>query len=271
MTRERIVQSNKSIFKSKMEKAFTTKTHIRPQEIFLALLILSLFQYRSINAQDSLKLAMNIAPEIHSSVQELQMMVDQNISRLDPVESFDTTFTQTKPKLLPKNISFAENFLWGENGFVRKIGIASELTPEVRKHELEVRRAMLTAHQIGGFTTLGLMIAAAYCGQKVIDGHRQYGDIHQTLVGLTIGSYTLTGLLAILSPPPLIRRDNEESTTTIHKTLAWLHVAGMIVTPILASYIGGHRSFNMDKAHVHQIAGYITTALFATSMIVVTF
>ncbi len=183
--------------------------------------------------------------------------------------SFDS-FAETQPKLLPDKMSFMERGLWGENGLVRKLGIASPLTPDVREHELKIRRFMLTAHQIGGFTTLGLMIAAAYFGQRVIDGHMNLGDTHQALVTATIFSYSLTGLLAILSPPPLIRRD-EESTTTLHKTLAWIHVAGMVVTPILGSLIGGRRHFNIDKAHYHQIAGYITTAVFATSMIVVTF
>ena len=193
----------------------------------------------------------------------------QKISDEKDTLSFES-FTETQPKLLPDKMSFMERGIWGENGLVRKLGIASPLTPDVREHELKVRRFMLTAHQIGGFTTLGLMLAAAYFGQRVIDGHTNLGDTHQMLVTATIFSYSLTGLLAVLSPPPLIRRD-EESTTTIHKTLAWIHVAGMIVTPILGSLIGGRRHFNIDKAHYHQIAGYITTAVFATSMIVVTF
>jgi hypothetical protein len=175
-----------------------------------------------------------------------------------------------KPKLLPDNISFAENFLWGENGLTRKIGLTGDLALETRKKELEIRRTMLTVHQIGGFVTLGLMISAAYVGQKVIDGRRDLGDTHQAIVAATILSYSLTGALALLSPPPSIRRD-DFSTITLHKTLAWAHVAGMIITPILGSYIDDHKSFHMDKAHVHQISGYITTAIFATSMIIITF
>ena len=271
MIEERNVQRFKSFFKSCLDKKSKAHFSAKPASFFfLFMMFIALFT-KPAYSQDSLRLALNNSAEAHGSVQELQMMLDQNISRLSPVDNNDTTFVTTKPRLLPKNISFAENFLWGENGFFRKVGLSLPLTPEVRKHELEIRRTMLTAHQIGGFATLGLMLATVYYGQKVIDGQRQLGDTHQTLAGLTIASYTLTGLLAILSPPPLIRRDDEESTTTIHKTLAWLHVAGMIITPILASYIGGHKSFNIDKAHVHQIAGYLTTAVFAASLIVVTF
>lgn len=195
---------------------------------------------------------------------------DEMISIGENFADADSIPPARKPKLLPDKISFAENLLWGENGIVRGIGLAGPLTPEQRKYELHVRRTMLTIHQIGGFVTLASMIAAAYVGQRVIDGRRDLGDTHQKLVAFTIGSYSLTGLMAILSPPPLIRRD-EESTTTLHKILAWAHVTGMIVTPILGSMIGGRRHLDTEKAHVHQIAGYITTAIFASAMIVITF
>ncbi len=271
MIKERKAQLKKFCFKIDSGYFARVKSLDKLKLFLFVIALILLTNRKSTLAQDSLRLAFNDHVQDRSSVQELQMLLDKNISQDNSFTNYDTTFASIKPKLLPKNISFAENFLWGENGFFRKIGIASPLTPEVRKSELEVRRTMLTAHQIGGFATLGFMVAAAYYGQRVIDGKRNLGDTHQTFVGLTIYSYTLTGLLAILSPPPLIRRDEEESTTTIHKTLAWLHVAGMILTPILGSYIGGHRSFNIDKAHVHQIAGYLTTAVFAASLIVVTF
>ena len=182
----------------------------------------------------------------------------------------DSVFQTHKLKLMPDNMSFAERGLWGEEGLFRKISLVAPLSREERKYELDIRRTMLTAHQIGGFATLGLMLTTAYFGQRVIDGRRDLGDVHQGFVAATIASYSLTGLLAVLSPPPLIRRD-ESSTTSLHKTLAWVHLAGMIITPILGSMIGEHRQFHMDKAHYHQIAGYLTTAAFAASLIVITF
>lgn len=184
----------------------------------------------------------------------------------------DSLYSQPKQQLLPDKISFMEKFLWGENGLVRKIGVEPPLTVPVREREIKIRRSMLIAHQIGGFTTLALMLAAAYYGQRTIDanGNRSLGRIHSSLIGATIASYTATGLLAVLSPPPLIR-GHEGGTTGIHKTLAWIHLIGMIVTPILANNIAGRKFFNMDKAHIHQISGYITTAVFATSMLVITF
>jgi hypothetical protein len=193
-----------------------------------------------------------------------------------PIAPADTTpagATQTmRSKLLPENISWMEKALWGENGFVRTIGIASPLTPEVRKHELAVRRTMLSLHQIGGFVTLASMITTVYYGQKYLNtGDPNYRDMHKTFIPITIGLYATTGLLSILSPPPLIRRDNETSTTTIHKTLAWVHFAGMILTPILGKALKNSGASYDTQARYHQVAAYVTTAAFAAAMITVTF
>ncbi|MDR3609244.1 MAG: hypothetical protein P4L27_01615 [Ignavibacteriaceae bacterium] len=203
-------------------------------------------------------------------------IIDTTIENSGTMEE-DTLMTEEKPKLLPDNMSFGERFFWGENGFFRKIGIASPLTPDVRRDELSVRRFMLTTHQIGGFLALASMIGTAWTGQRTIDlpKNRVLRDAHQKFILSTIITYSLTGALAILSPPPYIRRD-EGGTTAIHKTLAWVHVAGMILTPILGSMVsirGIKSGPNIDaaKAHVHQYAGYITTAVFAASMIVITF
>jgi hypothetical protein len=194
--------------------------------------------------------------------------------------SFDTTpagttSPHTTPRLMPDNLSFMERGLWGENGFFRSIGIAGELTPESRKSELSARRTMLTMHQIGGFVTLGLMGATLYYGQRSLNySDRTDMNKHNQFVTYTIISYGLTGMLAVISPPPLIRR-NETSTTTIHKTLAWLHFAGMILTPIVGSMVrkrSGRFTYNdLSTAHFHQVSAYVTTGVFAASLIVITF
>jgi hypothetical protein len=201
-------------------------------------------------------------------------IVDTTIEEGSP--EGDTLVQEEKPRLLPDNISFGEKVFWGENGVFRGLGIASPLTPEVRKHELAVRRTMLTMHQIGGFIALASMIGTAWTGQRTIDLPRNKAlkNAHQKMIIATITTYSITGLLSILSPPPLIRRD-EGGTTAIHKTLAWFHVAGMILTPIIGSMVSqrgvrGSSGINIDKAHFHQYAGYITTAIFAASMIVIT-
>jgi hypothetical protein len=190
----------------------------------------------------------------------------------DPLRN-DSLFHPAHARLLPASMSFMERTLWDENGMFRTIGFAGPLTPENRKSELDLRRTMLTAHQIGGFASLGCMVTACVYGQHMIDhpSVRTYRDMHQTFVTASLISYGATALLAAFSPPPMIRRD-EVSTTTIHKTLAWIHFAGMVVTPILASFIHGGRQASFDRvARIHQISGYVTTAAMAGSMIIITF
>ncbi len=176
----------------------------------------------------------------------------------------DSLSSPKKQRLLPERISFMEKGMWGENGILRSVGLASPLTSESRKWELGLRRTMLIIHQVGGFVTLALMGTAAYYGQRVIDGRRELRKNHFTFVYATLGSYSATAALSVLSPPPSIRRD-EISTTTIHKTLAWVHFAGMVITPILAK-----GRLTPEREHIHQVSAYITTAVFATSLIVIT-
>lgn len=250
----------------------------RPYRLAIPILFILLYS-NLINAQD-IKLQTEVMnfyslsndPEITQN----SFSISDTVKKTDTTQASDVNDLSTlslafKPKLLPDNMSFMEKFLWGENGFVRKVGIAGPLTAESRENELQARRTMLSIHQVTGLATLGFMITADYFGQKTLDGDRNSSGKHQTFVALTISSYALTALLAILSPPPVIRRDNEESTTSIHKTLAWVHFAGMILTPILGSMVGDHRMININKGHFHQISAYVTTAVFAASVIVLTF
>ena len=238
---------------------------LRRKYFLMMLFYFGLFLTTTITAQDfysNIKQPpeyLKITPDFYN-----QMTIMQAVSPAD-------TILHPKVKLLPDNISFGEKLFWGENGIFRSLGLASPLTIESRKSELSLRRGMLTAHMIGGFTTLGLMYATVFVGQKMIDGRRDLLPTHQTLVLATVVSYSLTGLLSILSPPPLIRRDDDSGTITIHKILAWIHVAGMIITPILGSLIAQHRNYNETMARVHQISAYFTTAVFTAAMIVITF
>jgi hypothetical protein len=202
------------------------------------------------------------------------------IPRMALEDSMPAQAPRSTSRLMPDNLSFMEKGLWGENGFFRSIGIAGALSPESRKSELSARRTMLTMHQIGGFVTLGLMGVTLYYGQKTLNESNIPSQVrtdqnkHNQFVTYSIISYGLTGLLAVISPPPLIRRD-ETSTTTIHKTLAWIHFAGMVLTPIIGNMVkkrSGRVSYiDLPTAHFHQISAYATTGVFAASMIIITF
>jgi hypothetical protein len=175
-----------------------------------------------------------------------------------------------RPRLLPENLGFFERNLWSENGLFRTTGIAAPLTPESRKSELSLRRTMLVAHETSGFITLGLMLTTVYYGQKRIDGNYSLRATHIHLADATIATYSITALLSLLSPPPVIRRD-EVSTVSIHRALAWVHITGMILTPIIAS-LAQKRGASYDSVlRIHQVSAYITTTAFAASMVVMTF
>jgi hypothetical protein len=180
-----------------------------------------------------------------------------------------------RPRLQPENLGFFERNLWSENGLFRTMGIAAPLTPESRKSELKLRRTMLVAHETSGFLTLGLMLTTVVYGQKVIN---QINDNHPSLslrrthIGFadaTIATYSLTALLSLLSPPPVIRRD-EMSSLSYHRALAWVHVTGIIITPIIAALAKRRGASYESTLRIHQVSGYITTTAFAASMIVIT-
>jgi hypothetical protein len=167
--------------------------------------------------------------------------------------------------LLPDVLGPGERMLWGPHGLMRSIG-AYPLNEESREKELVLRRAMLNAHQVGGFLTLGSMVATAYCGQMIINGESGYGGAKKILVTTTIAGYFTTALLSLLTPPPAIRRPGWNSVST-HKALAWVHFTGMIITPILGTMLEDDK----DVQTLHQVSGYATTAAFAGAMFVITF
>jgi len=206
----------------------------------------------------------------------------ENRAEVSIDNSDSTVVPKSTMKLLPDHLSPMESFLWGEGGIMRSTGWFP-LTPESRKSELGVRRTMLTAHQIGGFLTFGLFIPTLIIGQRNLanwnnasNGHlldRKLNSLHQMMGMLTFSSYMATASLAIFAPPPLIRR-GDWSTTTLHKTLAWIHFAGMIATPILGS-LSGSKSLSPSAAQnlrtIHQVTAYATFAAFSASMIILTF
>ena len=125
---------------------------------------------------------------------------------------------------------------------------------------------MLNLHQVGGFMTLAAMLATAFAGQMIINGDESYEDIKGPLAYTTVGLYFTTASLALLTPPPVLRRPGFNSIA-LHKTLAWVHFSGMIITPLLGTMIEDKRSLRK----FHQVSGYTTTAAFAGAMIAVTF
>jgi hypothetical protein len=177
----------------------------------------------------------------------------------------DTAASALADPLLPAILSPGEKLLWGEHGFMRAIG-AFPLTEESREKELSLRRTMLTLHQVGGFVTLASMLATAFTGQMIINGYESFGKYKPALAWTTVGLYFTTASLSLLSPPPVLRRPGWNSIA-LHKSLAWAHFSGMIITPLLGTLIEDEH----DLRIFHQTTGYVTTAAFAGAMVSVTF
>jgi hypothetical protein len=190
-----------------------------------------------------------------------------SLAQTFPDSSAQVIEQDTNMPLLPAHLSPLKKVLWGQKGFFRMTGMAP-LDPLHREKELKLRRKMLVIHQVLGLTTLAGFIAADYTGQKTLDGNHKFASPHKKIVGATIGTYFATALFALLAPPPIITRKGW-SNIKAHKTLAYLHFAGMILTPILAPHLAG-KDYG-SQGRFHQVSAYVTTALYASAIIVLKF
>ncbi len=191
-----------------------------------------------------------------------QLDTTQTLNLLDELmeSSSDTV------KLLPDHFIFTQRLMWGERGLMRNFN-AFELTPEERQKELKIRRTMLAAHQVAGFATLGAMVAQGIVGSKLYNGNNNLRETHEALAaGINIGYFT-TASLSLFAPPKMLDERKGYSSIKVHKALAFVHMAGMITTNILA----GQLESNPDLKPYHRAAALTTFGAFAASMIIIKF
>jgi len=126
---------------------------------------------------------------------------------------------------------------------------------------------MLITHQILGFTTLAGMVGQAIVGPKLYNdpGNRSLKQTHEALAFAVNTTYSLTALMALFAPPPMIQRDKGVTSIRLHKWLAVVHLSGMIATNILASQLESNPSLKP----YHRAAAYTTFASFAAAMLVI--
>ena len=215
---------------------------------------------------------------LYSQEDSTNTTTDTDLLLEDEIFSGEETSSQTA--LLPIGLGPIKRAFWGENGVMRNFN-AFELTPEKRERELIVRRRMLQTHQVMGMVTLGTMLASAVTGQIMISTklgttQEKIKPIHQAATTATIIAYSTTALLQLLAPPPIIIRKNKGwSNIKAHRTLAYLHFTGMVMTPIIGQMMYGSLSLENGKSEqlrsFHQKAGYVTTGLFAAAVLVMKF
>ncbi len=106
--------------------------------------------------------------------------------------------------------------------------------------------------------------------------------LHQTFAFVSTGLYATAGVIAATAPDPdhAAHGDDPASRSlALHKTLAWVHGAGMILMPLLgivaanpqlvgldaSSDPSGVRSFQSSMRSVHLLVGYATFAALSAS------
>jgi hypothetical protein len=173
---------------------------------------------------------------------------------------------QNNEELLPKKMLLTQRLLWGRKGIARITGLAP-LGTEQRKKELNIRRAMLTTHQVLGFITLGGMVAQGVVGGQLYNGKYNLRSTHEMLGKAVTITYSLSASMSRFAPPPLINRDKKISSIRIHKWLSIVHMSGMIATNILGNAIKN----NPELKPVHRAVAYTTFATYAGSIIAIKF
>jgi len=167
---------------------------------------------------------------------------------------------------MPQKMLFTQSLLWGSHGLLKNKLANGDMIQE-RTIQLNLRRKMLNVHQLGGFLTLGTMLAQGIVGSQLYKGDYKVKELHEQLGSVVNLSYGITAVNSLFTPPAVFQRDKKLSSMRIHKWLAVVHLTGMIATNILGNRIEKDASLKPW----HRAAAYTTFASMATSMIVIKF
>lgn len=165
--------------------------------------------------------------------------------------------------LLPKDMMLTQRMLWGEKGLMRQ-SKSFHLTEEGRDRELNIRNNMITAHRYLGYATLLGLASECVVGILLYNG-KDVSGLHGGLAGVTNILYFTTAGLAFFSPPRAKERESGWSNAKLHKTLAVVHLTGMIATNVL----GGMSENNSDLAKYHRVAAIATFGSYLAATVVV--
>jgi hypothetical protein len=169
--------------------------------------------------------------------------------------------------IAPKKMLFTQKLVWGENGILKnRYGSTQDLV-EKRKIDLRIRRKMLQIHQIGGFVTLGGMLAQGIVGSQLYNGSYKLKQTHEALGAAVNLTYGLTAINALFTPPSTFKRDKKLTSIRLHKWLAIAHMSGMLATNILGTQIEN----NPNLKPYHRAAAYTSFVSLAAAMVVIKF
>ena len=193
--------------------------------------------------------------------QPLAAQSDSLLQQLISDNKVDSSLIQPPAKML-----FTQRVLWGTNGLLKSRYSGNDLVANKQK-DLKIRRTMLQLHQIGGFVTLGGMLAQGVIGSQLYKGNYKVRELHENM-GMAVNlSYGFTALNGLFAPPSAFSRDKKITSIRLHKWLAVLHLSGMIATNILATQIEN----NVSLKPYHRAAAYVSFASLATALVVIKF
>lgn len=133
---------------------------------------------------------------------------------------------------------------------------------------LTKRSKQLKAHQVMGLATLALMTATLFTGPE----HAPADDLHKSLGIATAASYATTAYLSLSAPEPK-KEEHKGLGMKIHRSLLYVHLPGMILTPI-AGLIANEQARKGEKLHgiakYKKDLAYVTYGAFAAAAISVT-
>ena len=134
---------------------------------------------------------------------------------------------------------------------------------------LDKRSHMLKIHQRLGIITIAPMVATLFTSSDASGKHgSQPGrNLHGALGLVTAGLYIATASYAIRAPG--IRGTEVRGPIKLHKALAWLHGAGMILTPILGA-MAKSQADHGEKVHgiasAHGAVAAVTVGAYAAAI-----
>jgi hypothetical protein len=134
---------------------------------------------------------------------------------------------------------------------------------------LDRRAHMLKMHQRFGLITLAPMVATIATSNLAAGRHSTATgrDIHGGLGAVTADMYFMTAYYAIRAPT--VPGTTTRGQIRLHKTLAWIHGPGMILTPILGAMAYSQEN-NGEKVHgiakAHTAVATVTYAAFGLAV-----
>jgi hypothetical protein len=133
---------------------------------------------------------------------------------------------------------------------------------------------MLQMHQKLGLITavplIATLISSGGAGGKSTSSTSR--DLHAALGSATVGMYLWTASYAIRAPR--IEGTPTRGPIRVHKTLAWVHGTGLILTPVLGAIAFDQKSKG-EKVHgiasAHGAVGWVTGIAYGAAIASVSF